>query len=335
MQKFQDAAIPVIKFRIPRRKGGAMGFFRGKQKYILLKSLDLREGDIILYHGKGILSRLIRYFNNSRVNHSGLYMGNGVVMEATSDGVEKTEFVGSISDSRYIVVMRLKNRPETLEGVLEKAGLYEEMDIRYEFEGILFLALISLVGRFYKKKRTAWLITKLLKQWFSLFLKNKTRQPMICSEFVYRCFHGVKSNGQDLTLVVDAMPMIRSVYTAGCASSIRDRRSLVVRALDAAEEDGGVIPGETEGCEDYLHQKEVMEKMEEFSRSFLKDYERELKIIRGETGETGNLLHSLMMTVPHFVTPRDLLESDSLYEVQKYFISDILRRVKPGDEGIK
>ncbi len=301
-----------------------MGLFKNKKEYELIQEIEINEGDVILYHGTGILSCMIRCFSKSRVNHAGLYMGSGIVMEATKEGVHETKIANSIAKSKFILIMRHRNNPESMEAVLKRARMYKEMDIRYEFEGIAFLALISLVGKFYKSKKTSWLITKILKQWFSIFLKDKTRQPMICSEFVYRCYNGVKSNGEDLTLVVDTMPMIRSVYTAGCESSIEKRRNLVKKALKAAEAER---PDEPAEAGNRLSEEEVMETIKKFSMNFLKDHDEGLKGYRDEKNMEKNLLQYLMETIPHFVTPRDLHTSDSLEKKREYTVKNILRHV--------
>ena len=48
---------------------------------------SLIPGDVLLYKGKGLLGKLIRFFDGTDVNHAGLYIDGEQVGEAIAEGV--------------------------------------------------------------------------------------------------------------------------------------------------------------------------------------------------------------------------------------------------------
>lgn len=50
---------------------------------------DVAESDVLLFHGKSTLSKLIRLFDGSDVSHAGLYRGDQTVAEAFGNGLER------------------------------------------------------------------------------------------------------------------------------------------------------------------------------------------------------------------------------------------------------
>jgi len=164
---------------------------------------DLKNGDILLYSGKSIISGLIKFFDGSEFSHTGIY-NNGKVLEATSKGVENSLLSESIKGNNFIDVYRfdfsekgdfslIKDFEKNLLNVIEK---YEKEGERYAYEQFLLLGILTL-------SRTANLplIAPLLRG----FLDNSTeyltsllaagKSPMICSELVYRCYSETDSTG--------------------------------------------------------------------------------------------------------------------------------------------
>jgi len=148
----------------------------------------LRPGDVLLYRGEGLISWAIRLFDNSEVNHAGLYLGQATVGEALPQGLARQGLAQSVEGSQ-IWVRRLSSRPETMEPVLEKARDYLDQGRRYAYEQIIMLALLSIARNIPQAPIVADLVDGLLRKGLALLarLVAGQREPMICSEFVFRC----------------------------------------------------------------------------------------------------------------------------------------------------
>jgi len=288
---------------------------------------DLQAGDIILYHGKGIVAFLIRFFDGSHVSHAGIYTGEKTVIEAVGEGIKEEKLLDSIGKkhNRYVVIKRLKSAPGDMRPVIDIARKYLENKNKYEYKSIFLLIIISLVGRIHGNNPVAWLVTKILKQYFSRCMKNDENQRMICSELTYRCYNEAKGSlGKNYSFLVDTMPMIRSVYTAGCESSLVDRKNLVGTALKAA--DVKKNNPQKELTEEKF--EEVVSGMCRFTRDTIIKEENEISGDESGGAEKGNYMRDLLKTIPHFVTPRDILCSPSL--TSKGFI--VSKEIDPSEK---
>jgi hypothetical protein len=154
-----------------------------------IKIKEISAGDVILYHGSGLLSRLIRFFDGTEVNHAAVCIGDGKVGEALSGGLTTRTVQESIRDDDYVIVRRLKTDPGTMQPVVDKAGHYLALGNRYGYEQLVLLALLGLTRKLDVNETLAWLLRSILDQAADLLMKQGERQPMICSEFVYRCYN--------------------------------------------------------------------------------------------------------------------------------------------------
>lgn len=286
---------------------------------------ELLPGDILLYNGKALTSKLIRCFDRSYVNHAAVFIGKEiievkdikdeevkkvekpVVIESIKQGVKMRTLTESFKHNEYIIVKRYEKVSRETGPVLDVAKIHLMGHRRYEFEAIVFLAIISLVERFHFNRLVAWTVSRTLKQHFSHYLKNNKDQPVTCSELVYRCYNeAVGAGGLDYSFLVDPMPMIRSVLAVGSESSITDQRNLVSKALKAAGKEGLKSAGEISSEESAL----VMENMYRFACD---------NIIKHSQAPTAadkkNLLFEIFKIIPHFVTPGDIFKSKSLTDI--------------------
>lgn len=134
----------------------------------------LQPGDVILFSGKGFISRGIKWFSNSRWSHVGLYVGGGggYIIEATEAGVEKTALAPLVAKAQAVCVRRRAGLTvEQVEQIKDKAyGLI--------YDGYDFVQLLSLGIYFaFRKLGITW----------SALVRN-SRNRMICSELVAVCF---------------------------------------------------------------------------------------------------------------------------------------------------
>jgi hypothetical protein len=149
---------------------------------------DLQDGDVMLYHGNSWLAKAIRFFDGQEVNHAGLYVGGLKVDEALAGGLTERGLQESIKDDEFIIIKRLKSHPGTMTPVLDKAKAYITNGNRYGYEQIVLLAFLALTRKLHVNRYLKWLLRKVLDDAADLLMAQGERQPMICSEFVYRCY---------------------------------------------------------------------------------------------------------------------------------------------------
>jgi hypothetical protein len=156
----------------------------------LIARADLQPADVLLYRGKSILGKLIRLFDGTEVNHAGIYLGADTVGEAVARGVVRRPLQESIGDHPLVLARRLKAGPPTLKPVLDCADGYLQKGERYAYEQLLLLAFLSLTRKLKVTSILSKLLRKVLDRAASALLAFTSggRQPMICSEFVYRCY---------------------------------------------------------------------------------------------------------------------------------------------------
>lgn len=156
---------------------------------------QLMPGDVLLYRSTGWISDAIRFIDRSGVSHAGLFLGRygekgRTVGEAIREGVIRRELPKSLEHAEWVEARRLKESPASFDPVLDRAGFYLQRGERYAFEQILLLAFLcitrnlvdsSVLGRFVRETLDAAAA-------FLLRLFNAGREPMICSEFVFRCY---------------------------------------------------------------------------------------------------------------------------------------------------
>jgi hypothetical protein len=147
-------------------------------------------GDILLHHNKGFISDLIRRFDGSQYSHASLVYNATTVAEANAHGVRVDPLGPAIAAGKYTDTYRLRREPPNCDPVLARARYYLGMGERYAFEELVFLALLCTVRRIPLPRVVRVLLRKVLDAAASLLngILAAGRQPMICSEFVYRCY---------------------------------------------------------------------------------------------------------------------------------------------------
>lgn len=157
---------------------------------------QLRDGDILLYRVtdsiKNLHSALIRKLDGTEVSHAGLFMG-GCVAEALAvgerAGLGTQPLTDSIAGCDWVAVRRLQHAPADMQPVLGTAQMYLDQGNRYAYGQILLLAMVC-------STRKLNLSNPLLRRIVYAAINNAAafvrrmqsggKQPMICSEFVYR-----------------------------------------------------------------------------------------------------------------------------------------------------
>ncbi|HEX9157819.1 MAG TPA: hypothetical protein VF827_07340 [Syntrophales bacterium] len=166
---------------------------------------QLMKGDVLLYRSKGLISDAIRFIDRSEVSHAGLFLGRygkqgRTVGEAIREGVIRRELPKSIEHAEWVESRRLKEAPSSIDPVLERAASYLKSGERYAFEQILLLAFLCIARNLAGSSVLGRLIRETLDAAaaFLLHLFNTGREPMICSEFVVRCYREALPGSVDL-----------------------------------------------------------------------------------------------------------------------------------------
>ncbi|HBW22080.1 MAG: hypothetical protein A2X28_01230 [Elusimicrobia bacterium GWA2_56_46] len=184
----------------------------------------LTAGDIILYHGDGWISKAIQFFDGTEMNHAAIFLGDGQVGEAKAKGLDKSGFQDSLAGAKYAVSRRLVSHPGSMRPVLAKAETYLAGRNRYAYEQIVLLALLGLTRNVPVNVYLKWLLRKILDDAGEFLMLAGKRQPMICSEFVYRCYaEARRPPGNPYALDINPFP-VRPLARAAALRSLAERR---------------------------------------------------------------------------------------------------------------
>jgi hypothetical protein len=153
------------------------------------------EADIILYKGTDFLSRAIEFFDDSPYSHASIRLDIDEVAECLAfpfPGLITRNTVANSMDvnhSNQVLVRRMKNRPSDMSPVTSRAKFYLQNGNTYAYFQIAQLAFLTLTRKLfvvpilYDIARAACDIAA------KALDSSGDRKPMICSEFVNRCFH--------------------------------------------------------------------------------------------------------------------------------------------------
>ncbi len=155
----------------------------------VIKQKDLVPGDVLLYKGKGFISRAIQLFDGTDFSHAALYLGDGMVGEAIASGLERRSYMEGASGI-WVQAHRLKDVVPTMDPVLDVANAYLDQGNRYGYEQLLLLAFLCLTRKLRFTPSLRRLIRSVLDAAAAVLTRmlSQKKEPMICSEFVYRAY---------------------------------------------------------------------------------------------------------------------------------------------------
>jgi hypothetical protein len=156
----------------------------------MIKVDDLVPGDVIMYSGTTFICRAIQLFDGTEFSHAALYLGDGMVGEAVATGLELRPFEAGVPHNPWIHAQRLKDVVPDMTPVLDVANQYLAQGNRYGYEQLLLLAFLCLTRKLRFAPSLAQLIRQVLDAAAAVLTRmiSQKREPMICSEFVYRCY---------------------------------------------------------------------------------------------------------------------------------------------------
>jgi hypothetical protein len=246
---------------------------------------DLKPGDVLLYHGSSLIARLIRWFDGTEYHHSGIWQGDHVV-EAISNGVASRSLEESVGGAMYVDVYRYHRLPQKEplgspglppEPVLAAVAQFEVNRQRYAYEGIVLLALLAATRRTKLPFGLGILLRNLLDEAAEKVAEIVAagKEPMICSELVYRCY---ESGGAPYKI------LIRGADIALANAMALGAQSTTIAAANWSQETG----------DDYPYEE---------ASAFLDNY----YAVKG--GDVS------IAAVADFVTPGDLSKSPNLWKL--------------------
>jgi hypothetical protein len=255
----------------------------------IVKPADLKQGDVLLFHGNGVLSRFIRLFDGSQYSHAAIWDGTNVVeAEAESgNGIKVDQLAVSSASASYTHVYRFVSDDRKRLGVelpyepVEKnVESFKNTPEAYAYSQILLLGVL-LATRHIPLPGVTQLLRPLLdeaaehlNQWL-----NGGKKVIICSELVYECF-----------------------FLTG-----KDEYQIEVAGVDPDVVSTGLTPRHT--LMPTTTPDSDMAHLQKDAAAFLASY-------RIATNRPGDLKptdeHGEPRAVPEFVTPRDLATSPNL-----------------------
>ena len=164
----------------------------------------LKPGDVLLYNGQGWISWAIKHFDSSPVSHASIYLGDGKVGEALSQGVISNSLAQSINNTEWVKVFRHKVSidGDDMKPVLAQAENFIAQKGRYAYEQILLLGFICATRKIVGNE-SGPLVRAVIEAATRInhLLSDSNKEPMICSELVYRCYNDfAKPNRYSISL---------------------------------------------------------------------------------------------------------------------------------------
>lgn len=198
-----------------------------------MKITDLQPGDVLLYSGQSLIGKLIRALDGTEATHAGIFLSGGNVGEALMvgrPGINANPIETSIEGTNWVEVRRLPTEKLARQPLMDVANRYIAEGNRYAYAEVLLVATICLTRKLNLNDRLlgriAFGLMNKANRWIAEMV-DQDKEPMICSEFVYRCY--------DEALDADDDPYSLTILSqAGILTRRRSRRWLRRLAMTAS-----------------------------------------------------------------------------------------------------
>lgn len=124
-----------------------------QDKYNSVRS-SLKNGDIILFAGSGMVAKLIKFFDNAYYNHVGIvFEANGrlFIVDSNAPGVHADFLSDRIGKYKDFGIVRLNKSPEEIEAALDTVMDKAQLGIKYNFGRLFQIAIYKKLGWDIKK----------------------------------------------------------------------------------------------------------------------------------------------------------------------------------------
>jgi len=177
---------------------------------------ELRPCDVLLYHGDSPVSQMIQWFDGTEYIHDG-----SKVVEAIVEGVKKRDAAVSVAKSMYVDVWRLRKEGHFIGStelpagpVIDVVGRYADEGARFAYEELLLLAMLCTTRRL-PLPFLRWALDSAAS--FLEELADEDREPMVCSELVFRSFSEAGDGYCPRIRGVDIRARLETLHTPGRA----------------------------------------------------------------------------------------------------------------------
>ncbi|GHE12554.1 hypothetical protein [Streptomyces alanosinicus] len=296
----------------------------------------VKPGDIVLSRGTGWISQAICLLDGSEVSHAALALEADRVAEAVGEGL-RTINGDEVMKDHDLMVARTLAAPADMAPVIGVGNTYLRRGAKYAHQQVVLLAVLCVSRRIPLPRGGKQMVRTVLDQAAAAVntMLERGQQPMICSEFVYRCYSEAQPHapytlriGQEQEVQGDgtlldwarthpALSALRPPQpTAGFATAAAETAlAPLVSAYAAATGQAAPLPKVplTAGLPD-PSDEELLSSMTSFGAALHKartgpdgaaTSEQALDAIRAKHAE------------PNFVTPGDLLRTASLGQVHR------------------
>lgn len=164
--------------------------------------IDVQPGDVLLYRGRGFVSKGIRFLDGSEVNHAAIAVSPTEIAEATGHGLDTAATLASFESNERTIIRRPAGGDPAL--AVAKAKQYLDSGVPYAYQQILLLAALCVTRRVPIKNRIFRRILRRALDGAADLLNaliDRGDDLMICSEYVYRCY-----NETGFDLLPDGIP---------------------------------------------------------------------------------------------------------------------------------
>ncbi|MFX0092059.1 MAG: hypothetical protein ACFFBD_09890 [Candidatus Hodarchaeota archaeon] len=165
---------------------------------------DLKPCDVIMCHGDDWLAKLIQTLDGYLYTHAALYVGDGKVAHVMMGGIGQTDF-DRLSEEVYVDAYRFNKHGHRLgdkgwsyQPIIDTANKYVSEGLHYAWDHLILTGFLVLTRKIpldpFAKKWLRIILDHGAEVIFKILDEGKT--PMVCTEFVYRCFHDAIKDGK-------------------------------------------------------------------------------------------------------------------------------------------
>ncbi len=200
--------------------------------------------DILLYRGTSWFSKGIMFIDKSEVSHAALYLGENIVGEAISEGLVRRDLPASIQGAEWVKACYHAGKPPGLSPVINKADEYIKGNNRYAYEEIILLAFLCLQRQLTGASMLGKLIRGILDHASHIITEmlDGGKEPMICSEFVYRCYdEAVSSAGDPYTINIYGFITAGEVKVRFMGKALKDSRKGMMQPKGRGIHPGSIL----------------------------------------------------------------------------------------------
>jgi hypothetical protein len=186
---------------------------------------DLRDGDVLLFHGTALLSKIIMRLDGGNYSHAGV-IRDGQVTEALGDGINHRAVAASVAGAKFVDIFRFRKNggglgdpPYPVQALDDAIQAFEIAKNKYAYDELFLLALLCSTRRLtaiMKIPGMAMFVRDFLDsamERLSSLMASGTK-PVICSEMVFRCFENAVPQGTYTLLIKGAdIPSAQAVQS--------------------------------------------------------------------------------------------------------------------------